>query len=132
MLRAEPNLAYLGQFSEMTLILDEDLSFGERDFAVAFNFFDEAGCELPSSEIDAAYSENLGSYFRYLKPGSGELGSDAVKPIHLGRPAVSARVEVRPWKNKSAGAAKEMQRHIYVCVRTSESGKVWTRRIGSK
>lgn len=132
MLGAEPNLAFLSQFDEMTIVLDEDLSFGDRDFAVSFSFFDDRGCELPSSAIDAAYSDGLGGYFRYLKPSLGKLGSDAVKPIHLRSPAASARVEIRPWKNKSTDAARDMQKRVYVCVKSSESGKVWTRRIGSK
>lgn len=132
MLGAEPNLAFLSQFDEMTLILDEDLPFGDRDFAVAFSFFDDSGCELPSSAIDASYSEGLGGYFRYLKPSLGQLGSDAVKPIRLRRPAASARVEVRPWKNKSTDAARDMQRRVYVCVKSSDNDRVWTRRIGSK
>ena len=82
--------------------------------------------------IDASYSEGLGGYFRYLKPSLGQLGSDAVKPIRLRRPAASARVEIRPWKNKSADAARDMQKRVYVCVQSSENDKVWTRRIGSK
>lgn len=132
MLGAEPNLAFLSQFDEMTLILDEDLPFGDRDFAVSFSFFDDRGCELPSSAIDASYSEGLGGYFRYLKPSLGKLGRDAVKPIHLRSPAVSARVEIRPWKNKSTDAARDMQRRVYVCVKSSDNDRVWTRRIGSK
>lgn len=132
MLGAEPNLAFLSQFDEMTLILDEDLPFGDRDFAVAFHFFDDKGSQLPSSAIDASYSEGLGGYYRYLKPSLGKLGSDAVIPIRLGRPATSARVEIRPWKNKSTDAARDIQKLVYVCVKSSENDKVWTRRIGSK
>lgn len=132
MLGAEPNLAFLSQFDEMTLILDEELSFGDRDFAVSFSFFDEKGSELPSSAIDASYSEGLGGYFRYLKPSLGQVGSDAVKPIHLQSPAASARVEIRPWKNKSTDAARDMQGRVYVCVKSSDNDRVWTRRIGSK
>ena len=132
MLGAEPNLAFLSQFDEMTIVLDEDLSFGDRDFAVSFSFFDDKGCELPSSAIDASYSEGLGGYFRYLKPSLGKLGRDAVKPIHLRSLAVSARVEIRPWKNKSTDAARDMQRRVYVCVKSSDNDRVWTRRIGSK
>lgn len=128
----EPNLLYPIQFSEMTLVLDGDVAFDYRDFVVTFNFFDETGEELSELEVGATYSEKLGNFFRYLKPDDKGTGNDAVKPIQLGRSAASARVEVRPWKNKSMEAAKELQRCIYVCVRSSENGKVWTRRIGSK
>lgn len=132
MLSAEPNLAFLSQFDEMTLIFDEELSFGDRDFAVSFSFFDDTGCELPSSAIDASYSEGLGGYYRYLKPSLGKLGSDAVIPVRLSRPAASARVEIRPWKNKSTDAARDIQKRVFVSVKSTEKDKVWTRRIGSK
>lgn len=128
----EPNLVYPNQFSEMTLVLDSDVAFTYRDFVVTFNFFDESGEELSEAEVGATYSEKLGTAFRYLKPVEGALGSDAVKPIVLQRPATSARVEVRPWKNKSKEAAGKLQECAFVCVKSTENGKVWTRRIGSK
>ena len=128
----EPNLVYPNQFNEMTLVLDGGAAFAYRDFVVTFKFFDETGEELSEAEVGATYSQKLGKFFRYLNPADAGLGNDAVKPVQLQRPATSAQVEISPWKNKSAEAARQMQRRVYVCVKSSQSGKVWTRRIGSK
>lgn len=128
----EPNLVFPEQFSEMTLVLDGGAAFAYHDFVVSFNFFDEAGEELSAAEVGASYSAKLGKSFRYLEPVNESPGNDAVKPVHLKRPAVRARVEILPWKNKSVDAARELQERVYVCVRSSESGKLWTRKIGSK
>lgn len=128
----EPNLLYPDQFSEMTLVLDGGAAFAYHDFVVSFNFFDETGEELSAAEVGASYSAKLGKSFRYLEPTNGSPGNDAVKPVHLQRPAISARVEIVPWKNKCADVARDLQKRIYVCVRSSEKGKVWTRKIGSK
>lgn len=132
MSKVEPNLVYPNRFSEMTLVLDGDVPFSYRDFVVTFNFFDESGKEMAETEIGAEQSQKLGCFFRYLKPSDNGLGADAIRPFQLLHPAASARVEIRPWKNRSADAAKEMQGRVFVCAKSSESGKVWTRRIGSK
>lgn len=132
MFMVKPNLVYPNEFNEMRLVLDGAAAFAYRDFVVTFRFFDETGEELSEAEVGATYSEKLGRVFSYLNPVDAGLGNDAVKPVLLQRPATSALVEIRPWKNKSAEAARQMQRRVYVCVKSSQNGKVWTRRIGSK
>lgn len=132
MSKVEPNLVYPNQFSEMTLVLDGSVAFTYRDFVACFQFFDEMGEELSEAEVGISYSDKLGKSFRYLEPVDGGLGNDAVKPVHLKRPATAARVEILPWNNKSADAAREIQERAYVCVRCSVNGRIWTRRIGNK
>ena len=132
MSKVEPNLVYPNQFNEVTLVLDGAVAFNYHDFVVTFSFFDEMGEALSEAEVGTSYSEKLVKSFRYLEPVDGGLGNDAVKPVYLKRPATRARVEILPWKNKSADAARDMQKRAYVCVKSSKGGKMWTRRIGSK